>query len=414
MENETLINQNQSINEEYNELNDTKLWKKRLHNVIFMGISFLAIFVSYNTTQNFMTSLYEQNGQISLFIVYFTFALTGIINPLIIRRIGEKWSLILGGCCIVPYIFVNIFKNEIVLLFVSIFVGFGQSISWSAEGSLLVRCSHPTQRGRNSGIFFFVYQSNQIIGNGFAFLLSKIEIDHSYLFLIFTVLCIIGILPFLLIRMNIMPPIEKVTLKDDMKKVWSLIKSKQMLLLIPMYLYSGLTQCYIFGEFTAMFGVDSLSIAMVIFGFTNMSISYLFGKLSDKIGRIPIFLISSVFIMICLTLVVVHYVSGRDDFTILFIAFVCLGISDAGFNTQIDTLMGRYFNAQSDAAYACFYSIQSLATAFGFLIFMLLASLIVVNYWYRVAQAFVILFILVVAFICLFILNKSDPIELQL
>ena len=65
-----------------------------------------------------------------------------------------------------------------------------------------------------------------------------------------------------------------------------------MLLLIPMYLYSGLTQCYIFGEFTAMFGVDSLSIAMVIFGFTNMSISYLFGKLSDKIGRIPIFLIS--------------------------------------------------------------------------------------------------------------------------
>ena len=29
------------IQEEYDELNDTKLWRKRLFNVIFMGISFL-------------------------------------------------------------------------------------------------------------------------------------------------------------------------------------------------------------------------------------------------------------------------------------------------------------------------------------------------------------------------------------
>ena len=401
--NETNTLLNEKENEIYKNEEEKKLWRKRLLNIVYMGISFLIIFVSYNTTQNYMTSLYEKYGQISLFIVYFMFAFSGFFVPIIIRRIGEKWCLIIGGFCILPYIFVNIFKNEIVLIFSSFFVGFGQAISWCAEGSLLARSSHPEKRGRNSGIFFFVYQMNQTIGNGFAFILNLINIDVKYLFIIFTISCLIGIIPLFFINIKILPQIEKVPFKNDCKNILKLMTSKIMLLLIPIFLYSGLTQCYIFGEFTAMFGV----------GTTNMLISFFFGRLSDTIGRIPILLISSFFIIITCSMVVYYFSLSVEVLFVLFVAIISLGVSDAGFNTQIDTLIGRYFCNESDAAYAVFYSLQSLATAFGFPLFMGLQSLFEEDYLFRIIQGLVIIVFLIVALICLFILNKLHPIEVK-
>ncbi|ELP93231.1 hypothetical protein EIN_055860 [Entamoeba invadens IP1] len=285
-------------------------WNIRMLNIIFVSVGFLVIFVAFNTTENFMTSLYGNYGMISLCSIYLSFAVCGLFVPLIIRRIGEKWTLVIGGICIVPFLTMNIFANVYLLIVMSLFVGFGQSVLWCAQGSLLTRCSKPEKRGRNSGIFFFIYQLNQSVGNGFAYVMTLTGLQLVYLFIIFTCLCVIGIVPFIFIQMGVLPDIERVSIKTDLRNLWKVFKSPAMLLLFPLFIYSGITQCYIYGEVTAMFGVEWVSIAMCVFGTVNMVVSLIFGRISDTIGRIPTLIIASLVMFMGLFSIVLHFFLG--------------------------------------------------------------------------------------------------------
>ncbi|EKE41055.1 major facilitator superfamily protein [Entamoeba nuttalli P19] len=378
-----------------NSIDTPKNWKWRMFNIIMLGIGFLIIYISYNTTENFMTSLYGNYGMVSLSIIYFTFAVSGFIVPLILRRIGERWCLIIGGFCIIPFLLVNIFQKSYLLIIFSFFVGFGQSLTWCAQGSLLTRCSKPEKRGRNSGIFFFVYQLNQTLGNGFAYVMTLSGLDLKYLFIIFSSLCLIGIIPFLFIKMNVLPEIEKVSLKTDLRSIKKVLVSRNLLLMLPVFIYSGLSQCYIYGEVTAMFGVEYVTIAMCIFGTTNMIISLIFGKLGDTIGKFIVLSISG-FVMVLAPVPI-----------LLFTAIICIAISDGGFNTQIDALLGKYFQFESDAAFSIFYSVQSLISGLGFPLFIFLIKIVPWEQWYRLLQSIILFILILISLVSVFILEHK-------
>ncbi|EDR23789.1 hypothetical protein, conserved [Entamoeba dispar SAW760] len=402
------------MSEEQNLINNSmdtpKNWKWRMFNIVMLGIGFLIIYVSYNTTENFMTSLYGNYGMISLSIIYFSFAVSGFIVPLILRRIGERWCLIVGGFCIIPFLLINIFQKSYLLIIFSFFVGFGQSITWCAQGSLLTRCSKPEKRGRNSGIFFFVYQLNQTLGNGFAYVMTLSGLDLKYLFIIFSSLCLIGIIPFLFIKMNVLPEIEKVSLKTDLRSLKKVIVSKKLLLMLPIFIYSGLSQCYIYGEVTAMFGVEYVSIAMCIFGTTNMITSLIFGKLGDMIGKFIVFVISGFVMVLGLIAINIHYFLNHIASIpiLLFVAIICIAISDGGFNTQIDALLGKYFQFESDAAFSIFYSVQSLVSGLGFPLFIFLIKIIPLEQWYRLLQSTILVILVGISLVSEFILDHKS------
>ncbi|GAB1228131.1 hypothetical protein ENUP19_0378G0011 [Entamoeba nuttalli] len=195
--------------------------------------------------------------------------------------------------------------------------------------------------------------------------------------------------------MNVLPEIEKVSLKTDLRSIKKVLVSRNLLLMLPVFIYSGLSQCYIYGEVTAMFGVEYVTIAMCIFGTTNMIISLIFGKLGDTIGKFIVLSISG-FVMVLAPVPI-----------LLFTAIICIAISDGGFNTQIDALLGKYFQFESDAAFSIFYSVQSLISGLGFPLFIFLIKIVPWEQWYRLLQSIILFILILISLVSVFILEHK-------
>ena len=118
--------------------------------------------------------------------------------------------------------------------------------------------------------------------------------------------------------------------------------SWRFLLVWPLAVYSGVTQGFQFGEFGAQIDSDSYTFyALAAFGLSDALFSSLFGKISDRVGRLPILLCAvmahaSVYVFLFLE----HSAISQelDGLWIWLALGAVLGIGDAGFNTQILSL----------------------------------------------------------------------------
>src|SRR5690606_28222173 len=61
--------------------------------VSYLGICFMILFTAYDVTENSLSSIFSDLGYYSLGIVYFSFALSSLFAPRIIRLVGAKISL---------------------------------------------------------------------------------------------------------------------------------------------------------------------------------------------------------------------------------------------------------------------------------------------------------------------------------
>src|SRR3989338_1887461 len=116
-----------------------------LYNTLVLGLSFFFVFLSFNTTQNFETTLNPTTGQISLGILYGCFAATNLFSGFIVRRIGNRLAMILGGCTYVFYIATNIQSPPFLPVYftASAIIGIGASLIWTSQGSFLSPQSAP-------------------------------------------------------------------------------------------------------------------------------------------------------------------------------------------------------------------------------------------------------------------------------
>ena len=66
-------------------------------NLIVLGISFFLLFSAFCSVQNLLSSLYPKYGFLSLCIIYVMFMISCLtIPPLLIKKIGEKYTLLLS------------------------------------------------------------------------------------------------------------------------------------------------------------------------------------------------------------------------------------------------------------------------------------------------------------------------------
>lgn len=94
----------------------------------------------------------------------------------------------------------------------SVVIGFGAAILWVAQGAFLTKCSDESTRGRNSGIFWGIFQlsgtsgynvrsnCSGIIGNFSAYFILDFNEPPSVLFLVLTVCGICGVIVLLILR----------------------------------------------------------------------------------------------------------------------------------------------------------------------------------------------------------------------
>ena len=66
-------------------------------NLVVIAVGFLLLFSAFSSLQNLLSSLYPQNGFLSLCLIYVVFMISCLIIPsLVIQKTGWKYALVLS------------------------------------------------------------------------------------------------------------------------------------------------------------------------------------------------------------------------------------------------------------------------------------------------------------------------------
>jgi len=167
-------------------------------------------------------------GYYLLAFIYFFMALSSIIGPAILKRIGFKKCLILGSfghfafvvCSILPawrneykhdgknyseltYIekcLTNDTLNRAIMIFAACLNGFGATILWVAQGEYINRCSNEESKGFFFGFFWSIHQASQIFGCLLSSFLFANHLNKTLFAVTMSCLCLIGSLMFFFIK----------------------------------------------------------------------------------------------------------------------------------------------------------------------------------------------------------------------
>eukprot|EP00936_MAST-01D_sp_MAST-1D-sp1_P002472 g2472.t1 len=315
-------------------------------NVFHLGFSFFLLFTAFSGIQNLSTSLIKGNvGTIAPGVLYIVFAISCFFGPSFVYRAGDIRSMTYGfiAICIfaVAYViaaqdvpdalvwFCLLFASSLVgLMAAPLWIGQGaymtsQARAWSEaetrEGGLIARRRSASRAksatgiddvdGANDtipmmataqGIFWLCFQCTQISGNVIPSLILCSGQSVTLVFVVYLVFAACGTMSVSCLRdANSAaatsssaeadaktPPQPVLESVRQMVRAW---RDPQMFTLIPLIMYSGLEQGWIWGDFPAHFikpslGNCSVGYIMAVFGGSDALFSYFFGYISDFIG----------------------------------------------------------------------------------------------------------------------------------
>ena len=133
------------------------------------------------------------------------------------------------------------------LYLVSVIIGFGAAVIWTAQGNFLTNNSTPETSSRNSGVFWALFQSSMLFGNLFVYFEFRGEESISTstrltVYGFFTGGGILGTLCLLTLRSpsssgsnadNFVGP------KESVIRSWQLLQGRRMIYLCVTFFYTG-------------------------------------------------------------------------------------------------------------------------------------------------------------------------------
>jgi len=244
--------------------------------------------------------------------------------------------------------------------------GFGASVLWTAQGSYLAKNSDDLTLGFHSGVFFGLFFINAIVGNLMAAIfIHVLHFKPVILIIVLFVISAVAALSFLLLRKPLFESEKKAefNLTKDFSQTLMLFRELKMLMLLPVIIYSGFSQSYFTSRITQQMGEDLIGFVMCAFGVTDTVASVVMGKLSDKVGRKPVLIFST---LVGLTGYTLSFWADQERPWLFFIIMACLGCSDAGYNTQLQAVMGIFQPEKLEASYAFLKLVQSSSTGIAF------------------------------------------------
>ncbi|XP_071997277.1 protein unc-93 homolog A-like isoform X3 [Engystomops pustulosus] len=125
-------------------------------------------------------------GVASLSVVYGCLIMSSLfLPPIIIKKIGCKWTIVASMCCYVTYSIGNFKPNWYSLIITSAILGIGGGPLWASKCTYLtisgIKYAHQTGKEKMDvvnqyfGIFFLIYQSSGIWGN----LISSLVLNQN-------------------------------------------------------------------------------------------------------------------------------------------------------------------------------------------------------------------------------------------
>ncbi|XP_073529497.1 protein unc-93 homolog A-like isoform X2 [Phyllobates terribilis] len=407
---------------------------KHLVNILVVSFGFLLLFTAFGGLQSLQSSLNadEGLGVASLSIIYGALIISSVfVPPILIKKIGCKWTIVASMCCYITYSLGNFYPSWYTLIPTSVILGFGGAPLWAAK------CTYLTVSGNRYaekvgkvgkdivnqyfGLFFLIFQSSGVWGNLISSLIFGLTPNEGYNVslpnythcgandcpylevnnmnstgskkptksLIYTLLGIYtgsGVLAVLLVsvfldNMDVKKKDDEVDIKNEpfrMKILETLrhLKDKRQVLLIPLTMWSGFEQGFLAGDYTKSYVTCSLGIhfvgyVMICFASTNAICSLLFGKLSQYTGRIFLFTfaaLTNLAVIIALLLWKPH----PNQLAMFFIFPALWGMADAIWQTQTNALYGLLFDEHKEAGFANYRLWESLGfvIAYGYSTFL--------------------------------------------
>ena len=159
---------------------DSADWGTRriLKNLLIICLAFLFLFTAFQALQNLQSSINCDAGLglASLSVIYATLVVSAILVPsVVIRLLGMKWTLSVTVFCYSIYIAANFYPDWGTLIPTSALVGLAAAPLWASKSTYVTtiakRYAELTSNTHNAivnqffGIFFFIFQISQVLGN---------------------------------------------------------------------------------------------------------------------------------------------------------------------------------------------------------------------------------------------------------
>lgn len=157
-------------------------------------------------------------------------------------------------------------------------------------------------------------------------------------------------------------------------------RNTKQILLIPITLFIGIEEAFIFGDYSEAYiacawGVHNIGLVFICFGIVSSIMSYLAGWLVKYIPRMVLVLAGAA-ANLGVSAVLFLWEPDSDESIYFFILIGFWGMSDAIWQTQINSLYGLLFRDKEEAAFANFklWECAGLSLAFGYSSFLCTAS----------------------------------------
>jgi MFS family permease len=240
-----------------------------------------------------VTSLLPGNlGNVSLGILYASICVFVFVAPPVVRALGDKNAMLLGAACYVVYLASLIHIVRAAVLVASVVIGFGATVLWVAMGTFLTKCSAPHHVGRNTGIFWGIFQLSNVLGNLLVYFLYAHA--RNVLFIVFTAVAAGGVGILFLLRPlrpgpwdNAAPglPAKILSPGNFVLATFRFLANPAMLLCAPLFFFSGFEMGFWAGEFPQLLAASAVGLVLTGVGVGEVAGGALYGWLSDRAGR---------------------------------------------------------------------------------------------------------------------------------
>ncbi|CAH0382424.1 unnamed protein product [Bemisia tabaci] len=243
-------------------MNSEAVCKKRDFNLVYLGICFLVLTLSTNAVLSIQEALLAgdghggQKGYVCLAIDCAFLSLSLWLGPSILTVTGVKVSLIIGALGDVLYSAAFYFDDVKIIYPICATNGLTHALLWTAQGTYLIENSSPKTIARDTSVFWLVICAAPIVGNVVLFFLldKKAKVDTSTRYLILNVLigiAFVAVVLFCFIRPAASEDSaqKKKTRRQEgfweaLVKSWKVFIDKDMLLLTPIFCFSGMQMSY--------------------------------------------------------------------------------------------------------------------------------------------------------------------------
>ncbi|XP_025988285.2 UNC93-like protein [Solenopsis invicta] len=389
-----------------------------MKNILVIGCAFMVNFTAFMGAANLQSSINADQslGTFTLSAIYGSLLFSNIFLPaLIISWLGCKWTMSVSIMAYMPFIVSQFYPKFYTMIPAGLLVGLGGGPLWCAKCTYLTVAAEAYSTisdiaadvlvTRFFGLFFMFYQMAQVWGNlissavlsyGIDTVDTNVTLNSSIvaeicganfcgvsaenenpnllrppaerIYLISGIYLGCMILACLIIAFAVDPLSRYDRNRARLVKGTSgfkllavtlkLLKEKNQLLILPITLFIGAEQAFLFADYSASFvscawGISNIGYVMICFGITNAIAALATGAVVKLTGRKPV-MIFAFCLHLSLFIFMLQWNPTPEQGIVFFLLSGLWGVCDSIWLVQVNALSGILFPGREEAAFSNF------------------------------------------------------------